>query len=1404
MKFGKYIQNHRLAEWSGHYMNYKALKKIINSLGTSQQHFQFTKTAFFYQLERELEKVNEFYMQKETDLKLRLRTLLEKKKVLFLRPPNQVYRTLFLALKEAFAQFQHDLDKLQQFVEINGTGFRKILKKWDKRSKSTTKELYLSRQVEVQPCFNRDVIGELSDTATTQLAELLTKIDELPDSSATASLVLSTTALHSPSDSPDTITATPSHTFYGKSEPQLYEALLNDRQSVIQDMLDRHQARPTTSLSLPASPVDSPSSSSANIYRCFSALFWRACSEGLWNDSMELVARSGLVDFTFADDINDRTCLHQAAIHGLVGLEQVLVAIHRLNDIDHVDYYGRTALHYAAMHGRVDFLSLLLQSAPQMDLSTVDHDGNDALIYAVLRGSIPCVAVLLEHRQASKPYNYHHALILSCQYGHLDMVALILAKGVRLTLDTEDTSLLHIAAREGHPALCRLLIEHGAKVNIQDKDNTWTPLFYAANEGHQETVQVLLDAGCRLDLLDEAGSTPVYYAAVNGHVNVVGLLHQAGSRVPLPQSDQTSTVTTITTNTTTVSSALTDASQLPVSTSFMPGDILSTSRDVTAFFQASPSRPLESAPFNDGHMDKSHSFTLPDSVHDIDMDGIPSLSLPPPVIPVRTYGHRYLDDKCYLQLLFRNQSSPTRHSPVQIQGYTELSTLRLMISPKPDQGVILRTLMLPLDEDPSVVGFLLPRDAPFNIEFSVYPSFGSKLLGKAVVLGASLGLATHQDSPLPTNLAISTGSGVVTSVPTPAEAHSLTSIDKPARLQSNHSHGSIVCPLLNTHLKVVGEIALGYVLIKPLDGVKLQIGGPVPTYWKSTNTTHPQHSVGSILNSPLSTLSVGPTSSRVVSPAFPTVPAAYLSGGADNRSSGPDTSTMFALKAPDEASHSSNISNPTDSVKSKLGRSRSGSGTPLTQPHAPPTLVSGTPLIALVTSSSLANEHVHLIVQVTRDFIPVVYPWSQLNIIDGVQLSITAMTAAQFRHVGLQKLGFVGKNTVDAEEKNDVDAHLLARIRHINHGAVPQTTQDWHRALHCGFFTLVEVFQLLPLAMGISIELKYPYSPVSLPEAGSTEILSAAVSPTVASAQIYPASGRPLTVRVGRGVGTDGPDINQYVDAVLHTVYTSVPDERNAASTGAENTTKPSPHPAAASKGKIWPGKIREQRNIFFSSFHPGVCTALNWKQPNYPVFFSTMCGSALPALVDDDTYAPGSENSQGKLYDMSKPSWNPLLAPENQSKEDKSEGVTIQVKRPRNCATTDSHAEYPMEWNEVDQPSEQAGTLDTIDETHCFREDGPLTRSSLAMSLTNPASIKDAIRYSRRNHLLGLLCDAQLLVRVPSLITTIKQSGLVLATFGQANCFPENLELQKLYGVDAILAKGVFRYNRSDPMENV
>ena len=41
----------------------------------------------------------------------------------------------------------------------------------------------------------------------------------------------------------------------------------------------------------------------------------------------------------------------------------------------------------------------------------------------------------------------------------------------------------------------KLLVEHGADVNIKGGTNQWTPLFYAAQSGHEAVVELLLDIG---------------------------------------------------------------------------------------------------------------------------------------------------------------------------------------------------------------------------------------------------------------------------------------------------------------------------------------------------------------------------------------------------------------------------------------------------------------------------------------------------------------------------------------------------------------------------------------------------------------------------------------------------------------------------------------------------------------------------------------------------------------------------------------------------------------------------------------------------------------------------------------------------------------------------------------------
>ena len=85
---------------------------------------QVHKAAFFFRLERELEKINAFYLQKESELRSRLTTLITKKRHLVALASRHVggpARAMRLnrdtpslvALLEGFRYFEEDLSKLQ-------------------------------------------------------------------------------------------------------------------------------------------------------------------------------------------------------------------------------------------------------------------------------------------------------------------------------------------------------------------------------------------------------------------------------------------------------------------------------------------------------------------------------------------------------------------------------------------------------------------------------------------------------------------------------------------------------------------------------------------------------------------------------------------------------------------------------------------------------------------------------------------------------------------------------------------------------------------------------------------------------------------------------------------------------------------------------------------------------------------------------------------------------------------------------------------------------------------------------------------------------------------------------------------------------------------------------------------
>ena len=263
----------------------------------------------------------------------------------------------------------------------------------------------------------------------------------------------------------------------------------------------------------------------------------------------------------------------------------------------------------------------------------------------------------------------------------------------------------------------------------------------------------------------------------------------------------------------------------------------------------------------------------PAEVSDLDDQEIPTLSLPPPIIP--SFGHNFLEKKVFVQFhLGRNRGldSPTMQ-PIILYNDASLTSAKLTISPKGCDDILPRSILLPLtDDDQRSVSFYVDKIENFSIDFELYPTLGSKVIGKSSALGDIFDLKNRTTQP--------------------------------------SSSGGVVCtlPIFDSRLKVIGDISFEFSIIKPFQGVQLEIGGRIETYWKSTRPLQPP------------------------------------------------------------------------------------SGTPIQSS------ISGVASQSLVTASSLSGNFARVFVQVTRDLVPVAYPFWRLPV-EGLDIGVSQVTYSQFQAI---------------------------------------------------------------------------------------------------------------------------------------------------------------------------------------------------------------------------------------------------------------------------------------------------------------------------------------------------------------------------------------------------------------------
>ena len=374
------------------------------------------------------------------------------------------------------------------------------------------------------------------------------------------------------------------------------------------------------------------------------------------------------------------------------------------------------------MHRITDFAL----AAPQT-VNVIDHDNFTPLIHAIIHQHLNCVEMLLAKSARIDPVSDsdHIPLNLACEHGSGATVELLLKHNARILPDAEGLYPQHLAARAGQTSeLLLLLKRYGADLDQVDKLYGWTPLVHSASEGNFDCLKALIRAGADAQILDEKDLPAMYYAAWEGHLECMELL--------TPLSIQTR------------------------------ASVLGTQPSLGLL--GSSSAPMAMS---------------------LDPDAIPELELPPPIIPLRRYGHNFLDSKTVVQISFEN----TDEQPLIFFQDGKYPAARLTISSKVSD-LIPKNIILPFQEDTRIVAFQVDNIDNFSLDFDVFPAYGAKIIAKTVVLPGTF----------------------------------------KAPLFNTHC----CLPLFDPRLRAIGQISFNVQVIKPFGGQPLEITD-FETYWKATS-----------------------------------------------------------------------------------------------------------------------------------------------------------------------------------------------------------------------------------------------------------------------------------------------------------------------------------------------------------------------------------------------------------------------------------------------------------------------------------------------------------------------------------------------------------------------------------------